>query len=411
MLHPEYNVDAALIDTGSSILSTIGEKLTRAAQMSSVLPTSPNLKAKPRTIGAVGSTVRTKGEMKFSFGFGGRIYKLILYIVPGNTPMLLSHRDMDAMGLNYQSLHKVVQRPEDGYEEEVQMRSNLPFLVFESNSFLTENQLRAMHRNFGHPTLEKQMKLIENAELEYLPRNTRKLLKNLIERCRTCQITKSKQKRFLFSIREDITGEFNHVLVIDVVKLIDGNVLHIVCKGTKFQSGAFINSMTTKETWSALRNSWVNLYAGAPDMVEADAGTCFTSEEFENLADEMGIVLKTMPTEAHGRIGMVERQHAYLRSIYAKLKLDTPEMSKEERLSMAFRALNDAPDTDTGISPTTLVFGIHPKIPGSKKRGTLAQRAKIVRDATKFAMKMKSRRMIRMQQDGARHRMPMILRK
>eukprot|EP00171_Calliarthron_tuberculosum_P022600 IDg22600t1 len=401
ILHPEYNVDAALIDTGSSVLSTIGDKLTRAAQIASTISTAPNYSANPRTIGAVGSFVRTLGELKFAFVFGGRTYNLLLYIVPGNTPLLLSHKDLDSMGLNYQSLHKVVQRPDDGYEEKVQMRNHLPFLLFTTTSYLTENQLRAIHRNLGHPTLDKQMKIIERSNLDDIPKRTREKLEKIVKYCRTCQLSRAKPKRFLFSIRDDITGEFNHVIVIDVVKISDGSVLHIMCKGTKYQSGTFISNMTTKEVWAALQRSWINLYAGSPDIIEADAATNFTSEEFESLADELGIAIKTVPTEAHERIGSIERQHAALRAVYEKIKHDTPLMPISERLAMSFRALNDAPDADTGIAPTTLVFGVHPKLPGSRKRGTLAERAVIIREATKLASERKARRLIR---DAARRR-------
>ena len=105
----------------------------------------------------------------------------------------------------------------------------------------------------------------------------------------------------------------------------------------------------------------------------------------------MGIVLKIAPTEAHNKIGKVERQHAVLRSIYKKLKMDLPNLSRYERLTLAFRAINDAPDSNTGISPTALVFGVHPKIPGSGPRGTMAQRAHIVRECTKIAATAKAR--------------------
>lgn len=85
-------------------------------------------------------------------------------------------------------------------------------------------------------------------------------------------------------------------------------------------------------------------------------------------------IIKSVATEAHNRIGKIERSHAILRSIYEKLKLDLPRITRDDRLSMAFRAINDAPDSVSGISPTTLVFGVHPKIPGVGHRGSVAER-------------------------------------
>lgn len=70
-------------------------------------------------------------------------------------------------------------------------------------------------------------------------------------------------------------------------------------------------------------------------------------------------------------------------------------MPKYERLTMAFRALNDVPDADTGISPTTVVFGVKPKLPGSINRVAMAERSMQIREATRFASSQKSRRFIR----------------
>lgn len=81
--------------------------------------------------GIGGSKVSTKGSMEFHFLFGGKMYSVSLYTLPGDDPMILSHRDMDKMGLNYQSFWKVIERVADSYSEPVAMRHNLPFLVFE----------------------------------------------------------------------------------------------------------------------------------------------------------------------------------------------------------------------------------------------------------------------------------------
>ena len=182
--------------------------------------------------------------------------------------------------------------------------------------------------------------------------------------CRACQLKKAKPRRYLFSLKDGITGEFNHIIELDVVKLEDGNVLHTICSGTGFQQGRFLKSMSAAEAWNTLRRSWINIFAGAPDYIHADAGTNFTGQVFRDAANDMGIVLKVAPTEGHERIGKIERAHAVLKSVYSKLRIDMPNIVREDRLSLAFRAINDSPTGDTGISPTALVFGVHPKLPG-----------------------------------------------
>lgn len=84
------------------------------------------------------------------------------------------------MGLNYQSLYKVIERPEDGYTESVDMRNGLPFLVFPSVGYLSVTQLQTIHRNLGHPSVEKQTQVIENADIEDLPKGIRKQVAEIV---------------------------------------------------------------------------------------------------------------------------------------------------------------------------------------------------------------------------------------
>lgn len=62
---------------------------------------------------------------------------------------------------------------------------------------------------------------------------------------------------------------------------------------------------------------------------------------------------------------------------------------------MTFRAINDAPNSHFGSSPTTLMYGIYPKIPGTGFRGRMVRRSGIIRDCTNIVTKMKARRVLR----------------
>jgi len=166
--------------------------------------------------------------------------------------MILSHKDLDRMGLNYQSFWKIIERVTDSYYENVDVRNNLPFLVFETVGFFSSTELRSIHRNLGHPSVEKQMRVIEAAEISDLPSDTRIQLKEIVEHCKACQLNKAKPRRFLFALKDDLIGEFNHVLEIDVVTLKDGPVLHIICSGTGFQQGTFLKSMSAADAWNTL---------------------------------------------------------------------------------------------------------------------------------------------------------------
>lgn len=96
--------------------------------------------------------------------------------------------------------------------------------------------------------------------------------------------------------------------------------------------------------------------AGVTDLITTDAGTNFTADEIKKAASSMGTIIKDVSTEAHNRVGKVERNHGILRSFYQKLKMDLPTMGRADRLSMTLRANNGAPTLSAGISLTILVF-------------------------------------------------------
>ena len=81
-----------------------------------------------------------------------------VFIIPWSSPLLLSHKDMGRLGLNYQSLRKIIERSATGYTEPVHMHGNVLWLIFGNPTYFSEAQLRATHRNPGHPAEEKHMR-------------------------------------------------------------------------------------------------------------------------------------------------------------------------------------------------------------------------------------------------------------
>lgn len=173
------------------------------------------------------------------------------------------------------------------------------------------------------------------------------------------------------------------------------NVLHIIDMGTAFQNGGFINYIDSETTYKMVLKHWVDVYERAPDYIYTGSGTSFNSVLFHEQAASMGTIVRKALTEGHDRIELVERSREYLCTVYDKLRTDLPNIKKEEKLSMAFRAINDLPSAESGISPTTSVFGVYPKIPGEAERGLVMKRSKIIRDCTEIVSNMKSRRVLR----------------
>lgn len=97
------------------------------------------------------------------------------------------------------------------------------------------------------------MKVIEKANIGDLDSDIRRPLKDITDSCKVCQLTRDKPRLFFFSVKDGITGEFNPTLQMNVVHIPDENVLHIVCQGTGFQQGIFLNKMSAEAAWRALK--------------------------------------------------------------------------------------------------------------------------------------------------------------
>lgn len=94
----KYIFDAALLDTGSATLSVIGEVLVAGACVTSA--TSLQFGNYTGFINEICDIVQTLGTMQFyfCFCFGGRLYCVLLHIVPNYAPLIFSRKDLDEMG-------------------------------------------------------------------------------------------------------------------------------------------------------------------------------------------------------------------------------------------------------------------------------------------------------------------------
>src|SRR5204863_651770 len=97
----------------------------------------------------------------------------------------------------------------------------------------------------------------------------------------------------------------------------------------------------------------------------------------------VGSTPKLVPVEAHHSIGKVERYHRPLRRAYEIVTEEHPELSDEDRLQMALKAVNDTAGPN-GLIPTLLVFGAYPRMtemdppnPSIQQRAETIKRAMI----------------------------------
>lgn len=179
------------------------------------------------------------------------------------------------------------------------------------------------------------------------------------------------------------------MLQLDVVKLVDGNVLHILDISTGYQNGFFIQNMDAETTRKMMGRIWIGVYVGAADYIYTDAGINFASSTFKNSAETLRTIVRIARAKAHSRFDLVERGRAYLRTIHDKLRIDIAHIRKEDRLFMSFEAFNDSRASYTGICPKTLVCGVYPKIPGASCQGSKIERVNIIRQCIKLAQNLR----------------------
>ncbi|MDB5910367.1 MAG: polyprotein [Massilia sp.] len=376
-------------DSGAAVFSTAGHPQFRALQRE-----MPEIQLDQSTAG--NATVRFgRGDALISLGtttVPTPLGPLEFHVMPSNTPFLLCLQDMDRLGITFDNLHNVLHR--GGLRVPVTRKWGHAWLHVSKEktlacNYLTEGELRRLHRRFGHPSVTRLHKVLQASghPVEI------KALEFLTKVCHQCQMNAQRPTRFKFTLRDDC--EFNYELIIDIMYL-DGNkpVLHVVDTATAFNAARFLKDITAKRVWETLRLCWIDVYQGPPDWIVTDAGTQFRSAEFRQHAREMGISIKEVPIEAHNSIGKVERYHAPLRRAYQIICAEAPSLGPDAALQMAVKATNDTAGPD-GIVPTLLVFGAYPRMTeDSAPSPDIRQRAHAVHKATQELRRLHARRQV-----------------
>lgn len=386
-----------LIDTGASTKSTVGYGQYEAYNS---IKNTPISKVK-------------EGEVKIKFGIGmtssigtveitSPIGTAEFHVVDTDTPFLLCLKDMDRLVVHFNNLKNVLITPND--EIPIVRRFGHPFLVWdeavhtflqESPCYLTEVEIRRLHKRFGHPSVQRLQRVLERAGHDV----EQGILEHLTKFCKYCQKYGKSPGRFRFTLREDT--EFNYCIYVDIMYIEGKPLLHIVDEGTRYQNGKWLDNISARHTWERLQECWINTYLGPPDMIVHDAGKNFVSKEFKQYAGTMGVTTKTVPVEAHNSIGIVERYHGSVRRAYTIIHEELPDLSKDAALQMAFKAVNDTAGPD-GIVPTLLVFGAYPRMTEHDAPSpTVSQRSAALRKAMIEVRKFRAQRQVN---DALNHR-------
>ena len=393
-----YNSDnfmGIVVDTGASTKSTVGRDQFLALQ---------------RIIPSLRLDTSTKGQVNVQFGVGHAssigtatvqtpIGEVQFHVVEPSTPFLLSLADMDRLHAYLDNTRNVLVTPKG--EVSVVRRFGHAFLLHDSSlqaylleslsqdpCYLSEIELRRLHRRFGHPSVDRLHRVLERTGHDH----DRAVLERLNKYCHFCQKYGRAPGRFRFVVQDDI--EFNYNIIVDIMYISGSPILHIVDEATRFQAGRWLLNISAKHTWETLQACWIDTYLGPPDCITTDAGKNFISREFTEYASTLSIRIKAVPVEAHNSIGMVERYHGPVRRIYQIICTELPHATREVALQMTFKAINDTAGPG-GLVPTLLVFGAYPRMSDMDPPApTVVQRANAVRKAMAEVRKLRAKRQV-----------------
>jgi len=354
-----------------------------------------------------------EGAVNATFGIGSTtsigsatiitpIRDIEFHIVNTNTLFLLSISDIDNKGIMLNNLTNKLIHTKEGKTIPVVRRFGHPFLMWgpmtsNNQSYLTEQELRTLHRRFGHPSASRLLRILERAD-HYDP-DHRQMLERISRFCTRCQKFGDAPSRFKFTLRDN-DADFNHSIFTDIMYIDGSPILHIVDEATRFQAARWLLNMTAQHVWETLRICWIDVYIGPPDLINHDAGTNFTASEFQQYANSLDITTKEVPVEAAHSMGIVERYHKPLRRAYTVIMDEFKENNKNtiwDRtlvLQMAVKAVNDTAGPD-GITPTLLVFGAYPRMSAlDPPAPSIAQRATAIKKAMAEITKLRTIRQV-----------------
>lgn len=204
-------------DTGAATISTAGIGQVRALQRRKpdilIDKANPN-KATVRFGAGKGITVVGKITLDTQIG------EITFHVVPTSAPFLLCIQDMDKLGVYLNNTSNELVKANGTrvpilckwghpwfYLPGTEPKEPATYLTRNANiamTFLTEKELRTVHRRFGHPSVERLWKTLQRAGHEV----NRDALELINRFCHHCQIKGSAPQRFKFTLKDDI--DFNY---------------------------------------------------------------------------------------------------------------------------------------------------------------------------------------------------------
>ena len=213
-----------------------------------------------------------------------------------------------------------------------------------------------LHRQFGHATEDKLMKLVKNSNVK--DKELIKCIKEVCNTCETCQRYRSVPLKPVVSL--PLSESFNEVVCLDLKELKKSWILHMIDSASRYSAARIIKSKDKDTVIKQIFQMWF-AYFGRPGTLMSDNGSEFSNKVYTEASEKLGIEIKMPPAYSPFSNGVVERHNKILYETYMKTLEDT-KCDPEVALAWACSAKNALANRN-GYSPNQLVFGCNVNLP------------------------------------------------
>ena len=365
--------NCAVLDTGCASKNVCGEKW---------------LEGYLEYIGReLGSLKKEPGKNKFRFGggdvfcsnefvhvpcvFGGKNIYFKCNVVKCNIPLLISKAAMKKMEMIIDTKNDTVRFFDAVFPLKVTTSGHyyLPLMrpvdnmsvddvLYSSDNYTVNRMAIKLHKQFAHPSSEKLIKLVKKST--YCSEDLLEEIKKVTDDCEICTRYRKAPPRPAVSL--PLAYHFNDTVAMDLKYWDRGwYFLVLVDLATRFCSACVIRDKKPDTIIKAIFKYWITIF-GTPKRFLSDNGCEFNNETMRNMGENFNISVLCTAAESPWSNGVCERLNGVLACNVRKILTDCG-CSLDVALSWAVSARNSM-DNNCGFSPSQLVFGQNPTLPG-----------------------------------------------
>jgi hypothetical protein len=149
-----------------------------------------------------------------------------------------------------------------------------------------------LRKHYVHPSADRLYHILRRARPKETDSGTRKILEDITNACRHCQMHQAQPRRFVVSASmTDAEHDFcfGGQVDMDLLWIQPRPVLHVVDHDTGFTAAYFVTGETMEHIWEAFLSCCSLIYDGMPKALLVDQGPYFVSQRWKSLCNENNV--------------------------------------------------------------------------------------------------------------------------